>query len=621
MTKRFLASVFTVCAVALIAIGQARAADEFKQLKTQNISLSSGRALIVLPDGGEPLRSLRFRVKDGALPLTSVVIVYADLGEQTIDVTRDAIPDGGSYTVHTERRDQSVRQLMMTFVPSNRTIQLTLLGRAPIAPKSPAVAQEKLAWNAIRERNKREDYEKYLDDYPEGLFRLPARRALDQPKRADAEAQRKLTRQADRQSRTRSVARNPAEPSNNRGLVGRSPSRPTSPPIADARRTDPPAVPSEIPCVAAMECTPVSVFFGTNRERDDKPDRINFGWQDANRLQFGRAVVTVPRHGNRPIGSIARPTYWDLYVRRIPPEGDPKRHFVIAKDGIAIFSTEQGFVDAIQKHRDGLKRFKDDAFVFVHGYNTDFDEALYRTAQIAFDLGAPELLNAALGSGGGSSEPHLPYGTAFMYTWPSAGSEKDYGWDKDYIRLSIDHLERFLKVVIEKSGAKNVHLIAHSMGNIGLLNALGEYVEKADGNGASARINQVILAAPDISESEFIRLARKILPAADGMTLYASSRDWALSLSRRFHRGQPRVGEIIEGSPPIVIKGVDSIDISQITNCYFCSGHNEFADQKELLGDIGRLLRNGIRPPDRRAPGTIEPQVASAGMFWRYLKQ
>ena len=30
--------------------------------------------------------------------------------------------------------------------------------------------------------------------------------------------------------------------------------------------------------------------------------------------------------------------------------------------------------------------FKDHAVVFVHGYNTAFDYAVYRTAQIAYDL-------------------------------------------------------------------------------------------------------------------------------------------------------------------------------------------------------------------------------------------
>ena len=617
MTQRILFQIFaTLFAVLVLPVTMA-GAEEFKALKTQQIQLASGRALIVLPNGGEALESLRFRVKGGPLALTSVEIVYADLSDQKIDVARDAIPDGGSYTIQTAVRDQAVRQLMLRFLGAERSIEVTVLGAAPDAPKSPAVAQEKLAWNAIRESNTREAYQKYLEDYPDGQFRLLARRAVAALAGSDAATQSSTRSVARSPSRPRAVERAPRQPESDTGVRGLAQPGGGS---ASGSGNVAAVAPSEIPCVAAQECTPVSVFFGTNRARQDKDGRVSFGWEDANRLQLGSAVVTVPRHGGRPIGAIARPGWWDLYVSRIPPEGDPKRHFVIAKNGISLFSSETEFLAAVAKHRDTLKRFKDDAFIFVHGYNTDFDESLYRTAQIAFDLGAPELLAAALGAGGGSQEAHLPYGTAFMYTWPSAGTESDYAWDKDYVRLSIDHLERFVKLVVEKSGAKNVHVIAHSMGNIAMLNALSEYVEKAQGaNASGATIKQVILAAPDISESEFVRLARKILPASDGITLYASSRDWALELSRQFHRGQPRVGDIV-GDKPTVLQGVDTIDISNITSCYFCSGHSEFADQKDLLGDIARLFREGTRPPDRRAPGVLSTVPLEGGInFWRYV--
>ena len=57
--------------------------------------------------------------------------------------------------------------------------------------------------------------------------------------------------------------------------------------------------------------------------------------------------------------------------------------------------------------------YKDHALVFVHGFNTSFEHALYRTAQIAYNIkfdGAP-----------------------FLYSWPSKGalSSQDYSYDRE----------------------------------------------------------------------------------------------------------------------------------------------------------------------------------------------
>ena len=96
--------------------------------------------------------------------------------------------------------------------------------------------------------------------------------------------------------------------------------------------------------------------------------------------------------------------------------------------------------------------YKNDAFVFVHGFNTSFDFALYRTAQIAYDLkfdGAP-----------------------FVYSWPSGGKVASYTYDKGSAEQAEPHLAEFLKMVVKESGAKSISLIAHSMGNELLLRVL-----------------------------------------------------------------------------------------------------------------------------------------------------
>ena len=74
--------------------------------------------------------------------------------------------------------------------------------------------------------------------------------------------------------------------------------------------------------------------------------------------------------------------------------------------------------------------------VFVHGYNTAFDYALFRTAQMAYDLEFD--------------------GASFLYSWPSGGGSASYGYDRDSATQAQLYLKEFLALVVEESGAKSV---------------------------------------------------------------------------------------------------------------------------------------------------------------------
>ena len=108
-------------------------------------------------------------------------------------------------------------------------------------------------------------------------------------------------------------------------------------------------------------------------------------------------------------------------------------------------------------------------------------------------------------------------------------------------------------MVLKETGAKNVSIIAHSMGNQLLLQALRNLDRT---NPAIAHINQIILAAPDVDRDSFAFLAEQIRGVGHGITMYASSNDVALDISRRFAGGVPRAGDVPAGLGPIVVKGV-----------------------------------------------------------------
>lgn len=373
---------------------------------------------------------------------------------------------------------------------------------------------------------------------------------------------------------------------------------PALPPVVASA---PPGQPAQNVCVEQKICTIVDVFFGTTRNQLPGTRHITFGYERSE-LKLGHAFVTVPK-ANREAGSIPVPTLWQR-VMGVPPEGDPSLHFTIPKDGVKVYASEEAFLAEAKKHIANAGDFKDHAFIYVHGFAVTFENAMFRAAQISYDL----------------SRDGRPFGTAFVYTWPSKGSilPTAYFYDQDSADYAATQLGDFIRLVTEKTGVKNVHIIAHSMGNRVLMRTLDE-VAKFGGTGAN--INLVILAAPDVDKQQFETLAKSVIRVAKGMTLYASQSDTALQISRRA-RGDaapPRAGDVAPPAGPAIVAGIDTIDISGVSTSVFDFGHDKYADSPELLADIGKLFLEGVRPPPKRnnrfkvAPlGTLE--------YWRYVK-
>src|SRR5215831_11364015 len=353
----------------------------------------------------------------------------------------------------------------------------------------------------------------------------------------------------------------------------------------------PPASPGAAP---ASDWAVVPVFFGTDRSRLDRPKRIAYGPSRGHRLEMGRALVTVPKAHQVP--NVERP--WTI---RIPytsvvlyqQEEDPKKHFTVQE--LKALSKE----DLLALIRDRLslsKNFENQALVFVHGYNNAFDDALFRTAQIAYDLNYD--------------------GASFLYSWPSGAGISGYPYDRESAQQAEPYLKQFLEMVLNETGAKSVSIIAHSMGNQLLLQVLRSLDRS---NPEVARINQIILAAPDVDRDSFEFLATQIRGVGHGITMYASSNDLALGISRRFAGGVPRAGDVPAGLGPIVVGGVDTIDVSALSTEYLSLNHSSYAEKTGLLKDIELILRTGTRPPEIRLP-LLERVTGGEGIYWRYPK-
>lgn len=334
----------------------------------------------------------------------------------------------------------------------------------------------------------------------------------------------------------------------------------------------------------------VPVFYGTDREVQAGGTRLQYNSERGRRLELGRAMVTVPKI--HAIPNIERPwvvkiPYFDVTIYE--QAEDPAKHFTV--QDIRKLS-EADFLDMVRRRIAASDRYRDHALVFVHGYNTSFDHAIYRTAQIAYDLKFD--------------------GAAFLYSWPSGGAVASYTYDRESAQASEPYMRRFLELVVKETGAKSVSIIAHSMGNQPLLDVLKDM---RSGGPGEVTINEVILAAPDVDADNFANVAQRIEGISRGVTLYAAANDRALIVSRSFWRN-PRAGDV-PPTGPLIVPGVETIDITAVSTDSFSLNHSGYAENNDLLQDIGKLILSGLRPPEERLPA-LRRTPSPKGDYWRY---
>ena len=231
-------------------------------------------------------------------------------------------------------------------------------------------------------------------------------------------------------------------------------------------------------------------------------------------------------------------------------------------------------------------------FVFVHGYNNTFEDAALRTAQIAYDLGLPNL--------------------PALFSWSSAGRELAYPTDSDSAELARPAFVEFINDLIAKSDARKLYILGHSMGTRIVSQGVSEVIEKKPE--WKGRIKEVLLAAADMNAETFrTQIAPRMLAAQLNVTLYVSANDKTLKFSKRYQT-YTRVGDIQAGRP-LLIQGMETIDASRVSTDWLA--HSYFASSAVLLTDIETLFRNGDRA-SKRAPLRLSTEVDGGKRFWYF---
>jgi esterase/lipase superfamily enzyme len=323
----------------------------------------------------------------------------------------------------------------------------------------------------------------------------------------------------------------------------------------------------------------LQIYYATDR----KLMGAGFGEQRDLELRFGKAVVNIPKAHR--LGKIELPmTFAVLGAKVYQQEIDTRRHFSVMSDETM---TREALAPTIKRQRQTPRS----ALLFIHGYNSTFLEALYRSAQLVWDLNFT--------------------GVPFLYSWPSAARISQYLSDMETTAFSRDHLREFLEVVVGQCGFSRLHILAHGMGAQLLMPVLERISLEAKVE-SDWQFGEIILVAPDMDADLFDRLSTSVQRITRGITIYASANDKVLSTATTI-TGIPRAGEIRKDGPAIS-SVADVIDITERDGSLL--GHSYFARETLVLEDIRNLIETSIRPPSRRS-FNIRKVQGSKGPYWK----
>jgi esterase/lipase superfamily enzyme len=275
-------------------------------------------------------------------------------------------------------------------------------------------------------------------------------------------------------------------------------------------------------------------------------------------VTYGSCVVNFPLLHHQT-GQLELPEWWK------PRE--PGKHFLI--ESLTQIPRDE-FLAALGH---------DDVLVYVHGFNTTFEFAVLRTAQLQYDLGFA--------------------GTGLAFCWPSRGDVNKYQEDAAQVGGAARKLAEVLRNLIQSvggsaTGPRKIHLIAHSMGCRVLLNAI--YQLHRDGHlpPDGKPWGQVVLAAPDVGATMFNNLLPYTIRSADRVTYYYCRQDVALATSQRANYYEP------VGLLPFFQLGIDTINADGTDTSFF--GHGYYASSPKVLLDMHLMIQFGQKPGERMPP-------------------
>lgn len=314
------------------------------------------------------------------------------------------------------------------------------------------------------------------------------------------------------------------------------------------------------------------IFVATTRKRA-ADQRVVFDRQRSDMLAFGRVGVTVPK--GHQIGRIER--------AKDGNPGDPAKDFTAVD--LTIYDSPSAFTAAVAKRGDRV-------LVFVHGYNTGFDDGVYRLTQIAHDTKYP--------------------GTPVLFSWASGARTRDYVYDKDSSTAARDDLESVLVMLSRTRGIKSIDIIAHSMGNWLAMETLRQ-LAIAGNRDLGGKLGYVVLASPDIDVDIFRKQMERYGKPDRPFVVLLSNDDKALRISSLIAGKEARVGDY-SNAKELASLGVTVVDLSATAGGDKLN-HAKFADNPVLVQLLGERLRmpESLEPTPQQANERVNELAGGLG--------
>jgi esterase/lipase superfamily enzyme len=303
------------------------------------------------------------------------------------------------------------------------------------------------------------------------------------------------------------------------------------------------------------------MLVATTRAPVADPPGVMFGGERAIGLAFADIAVSIPPDAVRKVGEVQWPA---------SQPGNPAHDFVTMRaDRMDLKEARAKFDQRIAKTPSRH------VLIFVHGYNTRFEEAVYRFAQITHDSGADIV--------------------PVLFTWPSRGRALEYFYDRESANYSRDALEAVLRAVIEDPNVASVSMLSHSLGNFVAVEAVRQMAIRD--HGLSPKIKDIMLASPDIDVDVFRRQIAEIEidDKQPPITLFVSQDDRALGISKLLAGDEPRLGAVDPTAEPyrgILEKAhVHVVDLTTVASDD-ATNHGKYASS-DVVKRIGLRLAAG----------------------------
>jgi len=291
------------------------------------------------------------------------------------------------------------------------------------------------------------------------------------------------------------------------------------------------------------------------------PDMLNLAQASVPQAKTVTVFVATTRTVGEPGVSAytdkrAQTMNYASYTVSVPPDHKagniewPKNGKPDAATSFAVLAqrtlTAKEFYQEVGKHAKARPNEAADVGVFVHGFNYNFQESLFRVVQMSADSNVE--------------------GVPVLFSWPSQAALSGYLADKESVTYSRDYLAELLTGLTAGRGGTRVMLFGHSMGGWLVTETLRQL--KISGRDDVVDHLNVLLAAPDIDLDVFRQQMAVIGPLNPPLAIMVSKDDRALQASSLL-TGAGRIGALDITNPEVQKVAADEkivlIDVSGIS--------------------------------------------------------